>query len=158
MPVGPQTDDSQNRSTSDFRQESGPIFRLMPILLALIGGMLIMLLVVHFFPGENAQKPAQSAETPAGEEAPASSAPPTSALPNDASGGNLGPMQVTSTTASGYPVTTSGAPRAVDYFGPEETQGDLSNQPNSVSTEDASTSPCVDPASSYGRSYRQVDR
>lgn len=158
MSVGPEPDERHNRLEPGFLQESGPIFRLMPILLGLIAGMLIMLLVVHFFPRENPQNAGQSAEAPAAEEAPVASAPATSALPNDAGNTNLGPIQATSTTASGYPVVTSGSPRAVDYFGPQELQDEVSNQPNSVSTNAASTSPCVDPPSAYGRSYRHVDR
>jgi hypothetical protein len=132
----------------------------MPVLLALIVGMLIMLLIVHFFPHENGQNAVQSAEAPAAQES-ADSSPSSNGMPASDPGlgtANLGQIQTTSTTASGYPVVTSGAPRAVDYLGQQEDIGDVSNQPGTVSTQDASTSPCVDPPSTYGRSYRQADR
>lgn len=160
MSMGQLPDERQNSLDASYLPESGRMFRLMPVLLALIVGMLIMLLIVHFFPRDNGQSATQSAEATAAEESADNSAS-SNALPASApalGSANLGPIQTTSTTASGYPVVSSGAPRAVDYLGQQEDIGDVSNQPSTVSTQDASTSPCVDPPSTYGRSYRQVDR
>jgi cytoskeletal protein RodZ len=167
MPLGPQLDEQRNYSgAADGAANQPDLFsKLMPILFGLIAGMLIMLLVVYFAPHEHKQSEAQSvdsssdAATASNAEASAPSAE-ASLGANSASAPSsesMGQIQVTSTTTSGYPVITSGAPRAVDYSGRQDL-GESNNQPNSVSEGEASTNPCVDPPSVKGPNIRYVDR
>jgi len=123
-------------------------------------GMLIMLLIVHFFPREHEQSEVQSTQTAPADETPAGSeAIPTAPVTSDIgqANANMTRIQVSSPTASGYPVVNSGAPRAVDYFGPQDTVIQTDNRPDSIPTTDASTNPCVDPPSVKGQSYRYVE-
>lgn len=163
MSVSPERGDSHNQSDDSFprTQDSSFLSKLIPILVALILGMLVMLIVVYFFPHEHGQSDVQSAQTSSNEDSPPGndatpSAPP---LAGDIgqSNANTGRVEVRSTTTSGYSVAGSGAPRAVDFSGADDPRVQADNQPASVPEEQASTSPCVDPPSAKGRAYRVVD-
>jgi hypothetical protein len=142
--------------------EGDSLAKLMPIGFGLLAGMLIMLLVMYFFPREykqnQAQSPASSPETaqqtnpsPIPVTAPAAVDPSSIGLPLGTS------VQSTSTTASGYPVYTTGAPRAVDYFGPQGND-EVIVQPNYDPASGPWLNPCVDPPSVKGPTYRVVER
>jgi hypothetical protein len=162
MPSGPELGERPtNLGHSNFDlNEPFQLGKLMPILFGLVAGMLIMLLVVYFFPRDYKQSESaqQSAEPAAENNAEASSSvnpPPNQDL--GSANSNLGPVQVTGTTVSGYPVVSSGAPRAVDYFGTAETP-QVNNTPDSVPYQLASPSPCVDPPSVKGPTVRYAER
>lgn len=162
MPLGPELGDrptNLGNSNLDFN-EPFHLGKLMPILFGLIAGMLIMLLVVYFFPREYKQGEAaqQSAEPAQENNAEASTSINPAQTPDIGSApSNLGPVQVTTSTVSGYPVVSSGAPRAVDYYGTEGGPP-VNNQPDQVPYQMASPTPCVDPPSVKGPTVRYADR
>ena len=163
MSVNPERGDSHSQSDDSFprTQDSSLLFKLIPIVVALILGMLVMLMVVYFLPHEHGQNDMQSAQTSSNEDAPAGNDATPSAPPFAGdigqSNANTGRVEVRSTTTSGYSVTSSGAPRAVDWSGADDPRVQADNRPASVPEEEASTSPCVDPPSAKGRAYRVVD-
>jgi hypothetical protein len=141
--------------------------KLTPILFGMVVGMLIMLLVVYFFPKEYRQPEIQASVPTADNVAandPSSSqtisttnvAPSVNSL--ESSGYTV---QVESTTKSGYPVCVSGPSKAVDYFGPGQS-GNVYYDPGSSYTvpvaPQVSTTPCVDPPSARGPNVRVVER